>query len=258
MVSIIYSGRLGNNLFQYVTAYIFAKKFNLKISPSIFENKFDFPPLIGNQINNPIIDVDDSNFMSFLESDNLQPAHYRFVGYYQNRDFILKYGSEIKSLFKLTFTNIPKSQVFVAYRIGDINGERQMLPIEYYQDALKKIQANDGFITSDTPNHPNVVKLMEEFNLKLYNNSPIGTIDFAKNFDNIILSEGSFSWWIGFLSNATNIYYNNRERFWHGDMFIFPLWKPLYYDWDSSCYNQKNFLTCKKIITNEKSINHRN
>ena len=30
MVSIIYSGRLGNNLFQYVAAYIFAKKFKLK------------------------------------------------------------------------------------------------------------------------------------------------------------------------------------------------------------------------------------
>ena len=30
-VSIIYNGRLGNNLFQYVSAYFFAKKFNLKL-----------------------------------------------------------------------------------------------------------------------------------------------------------------------------------------------------------------------------------
>jgi hypothetical protein len=251
MVSIIYSGRLGNNLFQYVAAYIFAKKFKLKISSPIVENKFELPSLTGVQTNNQIIDVKDSNFMSLLESDYLEPAHYRFVGYYQNRDFILKYSSEIKSLFKLTFIEKPKNQVFVAYRIGDINGERQMLPIEYYEDALNKISAINGFITSDTPNHPNVLKLATKFSLTIYNNSPIETIDFAKNFNNLVLSEGSFSWWIGFLSKAENIYYNERPRFWHGDMFVLPEWKPLKYDWNYTCIGPNNKLKCDKIIRYE-------
>jgi hypothetical protein len=250
MVSILYSGRLGNNLFQYVAAYIFAKKFNLKISSDIVENKFELPSLTGVQFNNNIIDVDDSNFMSLLESNDLKPAHYRFVGYYQNRDFILKYGSEIKSLFKLRFIETPKNQVFVAYRIGDINGERQMLPLEYYQDALKKLNVNDGFITSDTPEHPNVIKLINEFNLRLYNNSPIETIDFAKNFNNLVLSEGSFSWWIGFLSSAKNIYYNERPRFWHGDIFVLPEWESLKYDWENTCVGSNNKLMCNKIKIN--------
>jgi len=255
MVSIIYSGRLGNNLFQYVAAYIFAKKFNLKISSNIIENKFGLPTLTGVQNINPTINVDDFNFLSLLDSDYLKPAHYRFVGYYQSRDFILKYGSEIKSLFKLNFIETPKNQVFVAYRIGDINGERQMLPFEYYQDALKKLNTKDGFITSDTPDHPNVIKLMNEFNLTLYDNSPLETIDFAKNFNNLVLSEGSFSWWIGFLSNAKNIYYNHRERFWHGDMFVFSSWKKLCYDWDQSCIGKSNKLICYKINNNNNNNN---
>jgi hypothetical protein len=80
MVSIIYSGRLGNNLFQYVAAYIFAKKFNLKISSNIIENKFGLPTLTGVQNINPTINVDDFNFLSLLDSDYLKPAQYRFVG----------------------------------------------------------------------------------------------------------------------------------------------------------------------------------
>lgn len=251
MVSIVYSGRLGNNFFQYVAAYIFAKKFNLKISTAVVENNFDLPLLTGELISEPVIDVDDYNFMSLLESENLPLAHYRFVGYYQIKDFILKYQNEIKTMFNLIFIDKPKNQVFVAYRIGDINGERQMLPIEYYREALQNIGCYDGYITSDTPDHHNVIQLSNEFNLKIYNESALETIDFAKNFNNLVLSEGSFSWWIGFLSNAENIYYNERPRFWHGDIFVLPEWKPLKYDWDSQCVNSNNFLKCNKIIKYE-------
>ena len=254
MVSINYSGRLGNNLFQYVAAYIFAKKFELKISSGVVENKFDLPLLTGESNYYNIVDVDDNNFMSLLESESLEDAHYRFIGYYQNRDFIIKYKSEIKSLFNLKFTEVPNDQVFVAYRIGDINGERQMLPIEYYQEALRKIGATNGFITSDTPNHPNIIQLSKDFNLIIYNELPLETIDFAKNFNNLVLSEGSFSWWIGFLSSAENIYYNERPRFWHGDMFVIPEWKPLKYDWCPTCIEYNNKLKCDKIIINKNSI----
>ena len=126
-----------------------------------------------------------------------------------------------------------------------------MLPFEYYEDALTKINPTSGYITSDTPDHPNVLRLIEKFNLKNYNESPLETIDFAKNFNNLVLSEGSFSWWMGFLSSAENVYYNERPRFWHGDMFVIPEWKPLKYDWDTSCLTPNNVLKCNKIVKYE-------
>ena len=129
MVSINYNGRTGNQLFQYVAAYIFAKKFNLKISSDIVENNFDLPSLENGIVGDIKIDVDDSNFMCLLKSDSLELAHYRFVGYYQIKEFILKYRHEIKSLFKLDYDNQDSDEVFVAYRIGDLEGFRQMLPI---------------------------------------------------------------------------------------------------------------------------------
>jgi hypothetical protein len=251
MVSILYSGRLGNNLFQYVAAYIFAKKFGFKISSGVVDNKFNLPSLEGNVTKNKTIEVDDNNFMSLLKSESLENAHYRFVGYYQLKDFILEYQYEIKKLFDLSYNPTPKDEVFVAYRIGDIEGIRQMLPLEYYKDALFKINATSGYITSDSPNHPSVVQLKNEFNLKDYNESPLETIDFGKNFNNLVLSECSFSWWIGFLSSAKNIYYNERPRFCHGDMFVLPEWKPLKYDWDPACVGPNYKLNCNKIIKYE-------
>jgi hypothetical protein len=69
-----------------------------------------------------------------------------------------------------------------------------------------------------------VVKLSEKYNLMPYQDSPVGTINFAKNFDNLVLSEGTFSWWMGFLSKEANIYYPKGKVSWHGDIFVFDEW----------------------------------
>jgi hypothetical protein len=61
--------------------------------------------------------------------------------------------------------------------------------------------------------------------------SPSEVIDFGKNFNNIILSEGTFSWWIGFLSQAETIFCNKRDYFWHGDIFL-DRWKKLSWDYE--------------------------
>ena len=251
MVSINYEGRAGNNLFQYAAAYIFAKKFNLSVNSNVIENPFDIPKLNGDSHNSPTIIVTDNNFLQLLQSEKIIPAHYRFSGFFQLKDFVINYRDEIISLFNLSYDKPPKDEVFVMYRIGDIQGSRQMLPIEYYQDALNSIQPKGGYITSDTPEHQNVIQLSKEYNLKLYNNEPLETINFGKNFNNLVLSEGSFSWWVGVLSESENIYFNQRERFWHGDIFVFPEWKSLQYDWEPSCFSSNNHLKCNKIINNK-------
>ena len=256
MITIVYKGRTGNNLFQYIAAYIFARKFNFKINTPVVKNIFNLPLLQGTEAVSKTIYVGNNNYMSLLESDTLKHAHYIFVGYYQIKDFISKYKEQIKSLFTLSYTETNKDDVFVAYRIGDMEGKRSMLPLEYYQHALRELNAKSGFIASDTMDHPNVIHLIKEFTLKPYNNTPLEQINFAKNFNNLVLSEGTFSWWIGFLSQAQNIYYNLRPRFWHGDIFVMPDWKPLEYDWHPSCVESRRprMLRCTKVIAYGKDI----
>jgi hypothetical protein len=249
-ISITYQGGLGNNLFQYVASQIFGKKNKIIVNPYIIDGKFELPSLTRNN-NSSIIEINDNNFMDFLSLENLENLNYHFNGFFQIKEFVLNYREEIKSFFNLPFKPTNDNEVFVAYRIGDIEGLRQMLPIEYYQNALRDINPSGGYITSDNLNHPNIIKLIDEFNLEVFNDTPNNTIDFAKNFNNLVLSEGTFSWWIGFLSNSKNIYYNKRERFWHGDIYVFPEWKFLEYDWDPKCVSHNNKLICDTIKKHE-------
>ena len=70
-----------------------------------------------------------------------------------------------------------------------------------------------------------VSELSKNFNLDIYKNEcPMQTIDYTRKFDKLILSEGTFSWWIGTLSKSNFVYYNERDRFWHGDIFVDKNW----------------------------------
>ncbi len=122
MVTIQYAGRLGNNLFQYSAAHIFANKFNLTLNTNPPENNFGLSKLNGLINDGKTIIVDDDNFMELLSSDKIDSAHYHFTGYFQLKDFILGYHEEIKKLFNLKYRDGLIDEVFVIYRIGDING----------------------------------------------------------------------------------------------------------------------------------------
>ena len=173
--------------------------------------------------------------------DNIEPKHYHFDGFFQLKEFFTKYEFEIKSLLNINHKSVNKDLVFVHYRIGDIENHRGMLPLEYYIDALENTKFNGGYISSDSLDHKNCTYLMKTYNLKaVHNLSPINTIYLGKNFNNLVLSEGTFSWWIGFLSEAENIICNKRDNLWHGDIFL-DRWKKLYWD-----YNQKKPINLKK------------
>ena len=229
-MTIKYGGRLGNNLIQFISANIFSKKFGYSLlTPAIndklnFGEYFNLQSSVGKKVTEPQIVIDDKNFLNFLNRDEVPDAHYVFSDYFQIKNFVLEYEEKIKSEFKLK-NEINNDEVFVIYRIGDIENKKQMLPIEYYRECLSEVNFKSGYITSDTINHHNVVSLANEFNLKIFNEDcPMRTIDFARSFDKLILSEGTFSWWVGTLSNASQIFYNERDRFWHGDIFVNKFW----------------------------------
>ena len=238
MVSLTYDGRLGNNLIQYFVTYFFAKKFNLyhNVKPFFGQSNWGkyFNIKIHNQgdIGNEIFYVNDDNFLELYNQDALPLKHYMFIGFFQYKNFLNDFRDEIKNILNINYTPIDNSQVFIHYRIGDIADDRRMLPIEYYEDAISKINFNSGYISSDTIEHDFCKKLISKYNLIPFNsNSPIDVINFAKNFKNIVLSDGTFSWWIGFLSDNSNVFCNERNYKWFGDIFLND-WYRLYWDYD--------------------------
>lgn len=228
MVSVRFEGRLGNNLIQYLVAKLFAKKNNLflKSEPHI-ENLSCIKKIdnTGNNFeNSQVVQINDYNFLDFFNEKKIGNFHYRFDGFFQKKEFFYKYGDEIKKLIDYKIEPKDETDFFIHYRIGDNDGSNRMLPLEYYIECIEKFGVGKGFISTDSIGHPNCNYLIEKYNLTPINLSDIDTILHGKNFNNLILSEGTFSWWIGFLSDAKNIFCNKREFKWHGDIF--------FEDWD--------------------------
>jgi len=263
MIFIRYQGRFGNRMLTSVGASILARKHNLRVhnyAPDVkdfgvdlFEGGRTFDNL------KKVGDVPKQNwgepFMNLLEEDKIIDYGMDLNALFQQKDFVLKNRSEIRQHFKhLEYSDVHKNDLFIHVRGGDVSD--YIPPYKYYNESIKNIDFDKGFISSDSPNHNIVQKLISEHDLKLVRRSSEATLKFGKNFGNIILTGGTFSWWIGFLSRAKNIYYPmdsghakdgtpyviracgssplydtlgarivfDKKKTWSGDIFVFPDW----------------------------------
>jgi hypothetical protein len=212
-------GRLGNNLLQYFFARILAEKIN-----SVVYIKFEFPPELGIEcdtftttpLNSSILtekwegskvslefnskkieeDLDEiadeilkSNCENLILRGYFQQYHY----YMKERDFIRKY-------FIHDFS-IKEKTLGIHVRKGDIINGTNDLPDEWFFQMIKKYPDHKKYITTDTPESSIVSRLLE-IGCELYQNSPGETILEFSTFSDLILSQGTFSWWMAFLSNS--------------------------------------------------------
>jgi len=225
MIKKNFHGRLGNFLIQSVCVSIIAKKHNLKVEN--YNSLYDFSLLglklyNGELIYNDLVYTLDDKLMSILESDQINYG-ILYDGYAEVKEFVLKYRKEILDHFDLKYDNIDNNDLFIHIRLDDV--ENKTPGLDYYIKAIESINYNKGYISSDSKNHFIIKTLIERYNLILYDDTPINTINFGKNFNNLILSGGTFSWWIGFLSKAKTIIYPKNYERWHGDIFVFEDWK---------------------------------
>ena len=259
MVTVLYGGRLGNNMLQYATGYIFAKKFNYVLeTPASYGNDYHWPAPNSHYFNDygkffsidtsfgkfsykepdyNWVNIDESNLIQYLSMDSILPAHYVINDWFQYPELVLKYRNELKSVYKPVYKERDPNELFVSVRLGDILGRSSVLPLEYYIDAIERVSFTKGYISSDSIEHPMIEILSKKYNLTIWDNKdPLVKLDFAKDFNQLVLSEGTYCWWMGALSNAKTVICNNRhankKNIWHGDIFVYPDWIKLNYDFN--------------------------
>ena len=232
-------GRFGNQFLVSMALNYLAKKNDLLVNYKEYENfKILGIKLYidGKNTYNETIKLNDDIFFKLIISENPQYKNFSIDNDFwcQTKEFVIylkkNFYNEHKdniienNIFKERYKN--NNDLFIHVRLGDIIEMKNNEPYEYYEKAIDNLNNNYdiGYISSDSIDNDICLKLINKYNLKIINYNIVKTIMFATTTKNIILSSGTFSWLIGFLSFYSKILYPKFKNRWFGDIFVFEDW----------------------------------
>jgi len=243
-------GRLGNLLLKYFFGVVLSQRTNFnfytlfKLDIPFLEDKFSeqiiFDGVLKEQwtgsrytllFNNKEINKDLDSISEALLNSSCK--HINIIGYYQNINYYTPHIYTIRDLFKQNkhyrqiVEKLDKNGTGVLIRKADIINTPHELPDSWYFKMVEKFKDTQIYFSSDTPNHPTCQHLIYNYNAKFVSGSAIDIILAFSYFKNLILSQGTFSWWSGIL-NENNVYSMIPNTGWNSDQYdvnlITPWW----------------------------------
>jgi hypothetical protein len=231
-------GRLGNQIIRNLAVSMIAKKHNLYVDYSHKDliNQLGIELFSGNNKYNNTIQLNDNNYFNIYNSDNINYNLYANNHYFQTKQITkniynylntdnIKTNIILNNQFKIRYNT--NNDLFVHIRLGDIAIINYNIGIKYYINTINNISFDKLYISTDEKSHSIILELQKLYPLaELIDYDEINTIKFASTCKHIILSHGSFSAIIGYLSFFSNIYYPEYiiGKIWHGDMFSIDTW----------------------------------
>ena len=238
-------GRFGNHFIRNILMHILAEKYDLLVEYSYWSKirVLGIPLYSGSKSfqENLIVGSDDKmeSLLQEMESssDFILQTNIIIQGgiYCQTREMtnrIFNYLRSERIQDAIIQNNIVRyryqenNDIFVHIRLGDVEDKNP--GFAYYEKVLKSLETKgygNIFLSSDSPSHPICQKIFMEFqNTSFIQVDEIQTIQFASTCRYVVLSHGSFSAIIGYLSFFSEVYYPayDPEKIWYGDMFSVP------------------------------------
>jgi hypothetical protein len=233
-VDILFSGLFGNNLWQYCVGKIIAEELGYKCYCPLL---YGFPDTYLCPRNMPLASYrtelirGDHSIDIARIVNNRKDRNIRLEGYFQRYEYLKPYSEKIRTKWlkideRLVQASQHQDDVLVHVRCvaGEYNTQYPgCVPFDYYRKALSMVSYRRVIICTDEPTHPflknfvpynpiihstrSLVKLIKSG----YSASDIAQINFDEfaymlSFNKMILSYSTFAWWIGFLSNAQEVY----------------------------------------------------
>jgi len=238
MTSTLHSpGGFCNQIIRNLVVSFIAEKHNLFVEYEAYDliTNMGIKLFIGKNIYNYTIYLNNENFNSiyllnhlrcnlnanncFLQTRDTALLIYKYLNEENNKQNIIN-----KNPFKERYNN--NNDLFIQVRLTD--AARFNPGLEYYLNTISKIHFDKLYIGTDEKNHSIIKGIIEKYpDSIILDYDFIETIQFGSTNKNIILSNGTFSAIIGYLSFFSNINYPkysiNGIR-WHGDMFCIDDW----------------------------------
>jgi len=214
-------GRYGNQLFPYmvgriISYYLKFKYFNHTIHHPDFMlhditddlnnnsyMSYDSPvQLLGNHNN----ETPDFNIFDII--NDMTPRKIELNGYFQRKKFVLPFKKLIKEIYNLKKIPTKKTDLAIHIRAGDLyipNLSNNLLPVEYYEQAIAMVPHENITVCTDGPDQQLPSYIIKKYNCKVFNSNERDTLTFLASHNNLILSQGSFSFWAGFFCDGTVI-----------------------------------------------------
>lgn len=229
-------GRLGNQIIRNLAVSLLAEKHNLKVN--YYNNdliyKLGIKLFSGVNLYESIQDLTDDNYFTIYNCDKLNYNLCPNNNYFQTKEittFLYNYLHSDKVKSNIIENNPFREQynnnniLFIHIRLTDV--EKLNPGISYYLNAIKNIKFDRLVISTDDKGNNMIKELLKLYPYaEILDVDEITTFQFASTCKHIILSHGSFSAVIGYLSFFSNVYYPEYElnKIWYGDMFSIKNW----------------------------------
>jgi hypothetical protein len=234
MTSTIDNGRYCNQIFRNLAVSRIAEKHDMHVTYVNYNQiqELGIPLFCGQRKFEKTTPLTDDNYLSIYNSDtcenNLDPnANYFQTRYISNLLYTylhtIQNNIKLKNPFNERYNS--NNDLYIHIRLTDAT---QFNPgCNYYLKTIEDIDFDKLYISSDDPEHPMVKHIQTRYPdsvILLYDE--VKTIQFASTCKHIVLSHGSFSAVIGYLSFFSTVHYPEYEqgRIWYGDMFSIDGW----------------------------------
>jgi hypothetical protein len=230
------NGRLCNQIIRNLAISLIAEKQNLYVDYAnyklikelginlfIGEHKFKNSKIINNDNFFNTLNLQENTLKSNIDGNSSyfqtkEITNFLYSYLHKNKESIIN-ANPLKDDYE------NNNDCFIHIRLGDVADKNPGL--NYYLEALSKIEFTNLFIASDDIKHHIVKDICNKYpSAIIINGDEKKTIQTGSTKKYIILSHGSFSAIIGYLGFFSTIYYPkyNPKKIWYGDMFSIPNW----------------------------------
>ena len=230
-------GRWGNQIIISLAVNLIAEKHNLMVHYTPGGKRAEMVLGIqlyqGSKKHNNVRILRNDNFMDILNQSTID---YSLVSddFFQTKEICnlmyeylrnnQKESIISKNPFHTRYEN--NNDLFIHLRLGDM--AKRNPGIDYYLECIERIEYDNIYFATDSFQSPMIHRLKEKYPTIQYIKDESVVIQFGSTCKHVVLSHGSFSAIIGYLSFFSDVYYPNYSRakigVWFGDMFSIPGW----------------------------------